>query len=316
MKGFAALAVLSAGADGMQLKDQTKGQSVLSLLRKELKAEVKKEVALESKKFVKDWHPKMAFVQYKRQDCTNGLHGIKVEFPCLTEFAKKDMQEQGVTETNILAHYDTSVTDYMPPGRTEACRWGKPKMHAVMTKAEAGSTMLQLDLAAEMCSKNKDCGGFVHFNEDLPDTEFPSAGLDIKIRSDTSSGANVAAATAENPAVTYVKHNTTAKPGDVVFLMSSSDCSKILFDPTNTTVSMTADQCKDLADPAKTNPPKTCKTGCVRASHCKEDAKENTYIKKRIIMADFGSQTEDYLTAADMYEGQTTSTSTTTAAGR
>ncbi|CAD7939755.1 unnamed protein product [Amoebophrya sp. A120] len=286
----AAVTAFSDTSVGIRLLEQLKGGGVLSLLRRELKTEVTKEWARQSRRFVKDWHPKMAFVQFKRSDCTNGLHAIKVDFPCLTEWAKASMQEQGVKEATILAHYTEGV--YIPPGRIEQCRWGVPTSHAILTKAEAGSTMLQLDLAAEMCSKNKDCGGFVHFNEDVPSsanataattTSFPADGLVVRVRSAASVGT---AGGTQLANITYIDHGKKAMPGDIVFLMSSADCASILFSPDDPTQSMSREDCDALP------PPKQCKTGCVRASHCKEDAKENTYIKKRIIMADSGSLTE------------------------
>ncbi|CAD7939751.1 unnamed protein product [Amoebophrya sp. A120] len=294
------------------LARRSRSQSVLSLLRSELKKETTKmrrelreEVTAEvsadlaQKKFMKDWHPKMAFVQYKRQDCTNGLHALMVEFPCLTELAKKSIEDSGVQETTILSHYNQTVLNYLPPGRTEFCRWGKPKKHAIIKKSEAGTTALQLDLAAEMCSKNKDCGGFVHFNEDVPAPTFPTDGLELKVRKPGGS------ATGSVEYVTHVQEDGTtpqkAKPGDIVFLISAADCAAILFDPLDKTKQITQTKCDELA--ADASNPRTCKTGCVRASHCVEDQKENTYIKKRIIMADFGSETEEYLKRDDMYEG-------------
>mmetsp|Transcript_2057 Transcript_2057/g.4801 ORF Transcript_2057/g.4801 Transcript_2057/m.4801 type:complete len:324 (+) Transcript_2057:94-1065(+) len=272
-----------------------------------------------SKKFIDQWHPKMSFVQYKRQDCTNGMHALKVALPCVKDsnanlIGTEDVTLQdGTTQTqSVLAGFygdgndeTKTYSDTQCPDTSDIASFARgkyPEMHAILTLAEGGGqngeVKLQLDFAAEMCSKNKDCGGFVQINMDQ--AAAVGDGLDVKILKDDGSYAK--ANDGDDAPTTYSGNG--AKVGDIVFLNSSPECATILF--LNEQPETLCESQTDFSDWSEKKKQRLCHSACVRASHCKEDPKENTYIKKRIIMSDFGSATETANTDNGMFEGMPT----------
>eukprot|EP00392_Amoebophrya_sp_AT5.2_P013394 g13512.t1 len=294
MHGSGAMQTVGGAAPHPPHAPQTGGVAALVVRKKAAAHQGKKSVAglnlkksHASKKFIDQWHPKMSFVQYKRQDCTNGMHALKVALPCVKDsnanlIGTEDVTLQdGTTQTqSVLAGFygdgndeTKTYSDTQCPDTSDIASFARgkyPEMHAILTLAEGGGqngeVKLQLDFAAEMCSKNKDCGGFVQINMDQA-----AAG---------------------------------AKVGDIVFLNSSPECATILF--LNEQPETLCESQTDFSDWSEKKKQRLCHSACVRASHCKEDPKENTYIKKRIIMSDFGSATETANTDNGMFEGMPT----------
>ncbi|CAD7926352.1 unnamed protein product [Amoebophrya sp. A120] len=225
------------------------------------------------RKYIKEWHPKMSFVQYKRQDCTNKLHAIELPFPCMRKDALDSLvKESGLSSDEIISSHFNSAD------KSTDCEFGKPSKQAVLSKAEVGTVSLQLNVAAEMCSKNHDCGGFVQFNTDTDET-FPKA---------------YSVWNEEFQEYANIKGGG-AFAGDIVFVESGPRCTHVMFKNDEPDIQVAPADCEGYEA--------GCHSACVRASICVEDDSENTYIKKRIIMSEFGSETEKAMQGDEMFEG-------------